>query len=182
MSPLPFLFTIFSQSLYSIVDEGNSMPWKLHFSCFIVINPSKMIFIEQFQATWPLSILMLESWLSMSSSPEVPMSSILRIPSPRHFIPQLCETSSGVVAVGVFAAEACRELWDRPSRLHIIYVVHAYCCSVIGQHSDNWNLIGQFLYIASLLIRGFTLHIFNAGYQNLCIFKPSSFLRLFLCF
>ena len=41
-----------------------------------------MIFIEQFRARWPWSIGVLESWLSMSSS-----SSILRIPSPRRFVP-----------------------------------------------------------------------------------------------
>ena len=42
-----------------------------------------MIFIEQFRARWPWSIGVLESWLSMSSSSEVPAFSILRIPSPR---------------------------------------------------------------------------------------------------
>ena len=56
---------------------------------------------------------------------------------PSTFCPRLCETFSGVVAVGVFAAEARRELWAHPSRLHLIYVVHAYCCSMIGQHSDT---------------------------------------------
>ena len=88
-----------------------------------------MIFIEQFRARWPWSIGVLESWLSMSSSSsEVPASSILRIPSPDvsspavgdifrsgrcrcvccrgSQSPRLWETSSGVVAVGVFAAEA----------------------------------------------------------------------------
>ena len=50
------------------------------------------------------------------------------------------------MAVGVFAVEARRELWARLPRLHLIYVVHAYCYNVIGQHSDNWNLIGRFLY------------------------------------
>ena len=64
---------------------------------------------------------------------------------PSMFRPRLWETSSGVVAVGVFAAEVRRELWTCPSRLRLIYVVHAYCCYVIGQHSDNWNLIGRFL-------------------------------------
>ena len=66
---------------------------------------------------------------------------------PSMFRPRLWETSSGVVAVGVFAAEARRKLWACPSRLCLIYVVHAYCC---GQHSDNWNLIGRFLYRCSL--------------------------------
>ena len=65
---------------------------------------------------------------------------------PSTFRPRLWETSSGVVAVRVFDAAARRELWAHPSRLHLIYVVHAYCCYVIGQHSDNWNLIGRFLY------------------------------------
>ena len=36
--------------------------------------------------------------------------------------------------------------WTHPSRLLLIYVVNAYCCYVIGQHLDNWNLIGRFLY------------------------------------
>ena len=62
---------------------------------------------------------------------------------PSTFRPRLWETSSGVVAVGVFAAVARRELWARPPKLHLIYVVHAYCCYVIGQHSDNWNLSDQ---------------------------------------
>ena len=52
---------------------------------------------------------------------------------PSTFRPRLWETSSGVIAVGVFAAEACRELWAHPPRLHLIYVVHAYCCYVIGR-------------------------------------------------
>ena len=65
---------------------------------------------------------------------------------PLTFHPWLWETSSGVVAVGVFAAVAHRELWARLPRLHLIYMVHAYCCYVIGQHLDNWNLIGRFLY------------------------------------
>ena len=69
---------------------------------------------------------------------------------PSAFYPQLWKTSSGVVAVGLFTAEALRELWAHPSRLHLIYLVHVYCHSVIGQHSDNWNLIGQFLYRCSL--------------------------------
>ena len=42
-----------------------------------------MIFIEQFQARWPWSVGMLESWLSRSSS-KAQASSILRIPSPRR--------------------------------------------------------------------------------------------------
>ena len=47
-----------------------------------------MIFIEQFRARWPWSIGVLESWLSVSSSSsEVPVSSILRIPPPRRFVP-----------------------------------------------------------------------------------------------
>ena len=46
-----------------------------------------VIFIKQFRARWPWSIGVLESWLSMSSSSEVPASSILRIPSPRRFVP-----------------------------------------------------------------------------------------------
>ena len=47
-----------------------------------------MIFIEQLRARWTWSIRMLESWLSMlSSSSEVPASSILRIPSHRRFVP-----------------------------------------------------------------------------------------------
>ena len=46
-----------------------------------------MVFIEQFRARWPWSIGVLESWLSMSSSSEVPASSILRIPSPRRVVP-----------------------------------------------------------------------------------------------
>ena len=111
-------------------------------------------------ARWPRSIGVLESWLSMTlSSSEVPASSILRIPSPEHFVPgcgkhlqefsaslcsehtysdvfhsqdsfpstfrpQLWETSSGVVAVGVFAAEALWVLilwsWYHSSSL--------YCC------------------------------------------------------
>ena len=45
-----------------------------------------LIFIKQFRARWPWSISVLEFWLSVSSS-EVPASSILRIPSPRHFVP-----------------------------------------------------------------------------------------------
>ena len=69
---------------------------------------------------------------------------------PSTFRPRLLETSSGVVTVGVFTAESRRELWARPSTPHLIYVVHAYCCSVIGQHSDNWNLIGRLLYRCSL--------------------------------
>ena len=69
--------------------------------------------------------------------------------SPSMFHPWLWETSSGVVALGVFAAEAHRELWARPSRLHLKDVEHAYCCYVIGQHLDNWNLIGRFLYRCS---------------------------------
>ena len=49
---------------------------------------ASMIYIEQFRAGWPWSIGVLESWLSMSSSSsEVPASSILRIPSSRHFVP-----------------------------------------------------------------------------------------------
>ena len=67
-----------------------------------------MIFIKQFWARLPWSIDKLESWLSVSSFFEVTASSILRIPSPRCFIPQLWETSSGVVIAGVFAAEARR--------------------------------------------------------------------------
>ena len=47
---------------------------------------------------------------------------------PSMFRPQLWETSSGVVAVGVFAAAACRKLLACPSRLRLIYVVCAYCC------------------------------------------------------
>ena len=46
-----------------------------------------MIFIEQFRARWPWSIGVLESWLPMSSSSEVSASSILRMPSPRRFVP-----------------------------------------------------------------------------------------------
>ena len=65
---------------------------------------------------------------------------------PSMFRPRLWETSSGVVAVGVFAAVARRELWAHPPRLRLRYMVHAYCSYVIGQHSDNWNLIGRFLY------------------------------------
>ena len=42
---------------------------------------------------------------------------------PSTFRPWLWETSSGVVAV-----EARRELWARPPRLRLIYVVHAYAC------------------------------------------------------
>ena len=56
---------------------------------------------------------------------------------PSTFRPRLWETSSGVVA-----AVARRELWGRPPRLHLIYVVHAY--------SDNWNLIGRFLSLCFL--------------------------------
>ena len=36
---------------------------------------------------------------------------------------------------------------------------------MIGQLSYNWNLIGRFLYHL-FVIRGFTLHIFKAGYQE----------------
>ena len=108
-----------------------------------------MIFIEQLQARWPWSIGLLESWLSMSSSSEVPASSILMILSPSMFRPRLWDTSSGVFAVGVFTAEARREQWARPSRLRLIYVVHAYCCYMIGQHSDYWNLIDRFQYRCS---------------------------------
>ena len=68
---------------------------------------------------------------------------------PSTFCPRLWETSSAVGAVGMFAAEVRRELWARPSRLSFIYVVHAYCWYVIGQHSDNWNLLGRFLYRCS---------------------------------
>ena len=47
-----------------------------------------MIFIEQFRTRWPWSIGVLESWLSTSSSSSgVPASSILRIHSPRRFVP-----------------------------------------------------------------------------------------------
>ena len=81
------------------------------------------------------------------------------------FLPRLWETSSGVAAVGVFAAEARRELWPRPSRLSLIYVVHVYCCSVIGQHSNNWNLIGRFLHRCSLLL-GFTTLLNILGHQR----------------
>ena len=64
---------------------------------------------------------------------------------PSTFRSRLWETSSGVVA-----AVARRELWARPPGLNLIYMVHAYSCYVIGQHSDNWNLIGQFLYCCFL--------------------------------
>ena len=65
---------------------------------------------------------------------------------PSTFRSRLWETSSGVVAVGVFAAESRRELLAHLPRLRLIYVVHSFCCYVIGQHSDSWNLIGRFLY------------------------------------
>ena len=52
---------------------------------------------------------------------------------PSTFRPQLWETSSGVVVVRVFAAE----LRARPTRLHLIYLVHVNCCSMIGQLSGN---------------------------------------------
>ena len=64
-----------------------------------------MIFIEQFRARWSWSIGVLESWLFMSSSSEVPTSSILRIPSPRRFIPG-CGRHLQEWSLYVFAAVA----------------------------------------------------------------------------
>ena len=51
-----------------------------------------------------------------------------------------------IFSIGRCRCVRCREPWACPSRLLLIYVVHAYCSYVIGQHSDNWNLIGRFLY------------------------------------
>ena len=82
-----------------------------------------MILINQFRARWSWSVGILEPWLSVSSASEVPASSILRYSFPSMFRPRLWEISSGVVAVGVFAAEARREL-----RAHQVQVsAEAYC-------------------------------------------------------
>ena len=53
-----------------------------------------MIFIGQFRARWPWSIGVLASWRSMSFSYEVPASSILRISSPRRFVPDCASLCS----------------------------------------------------------------------------------------
>ena len=66
---------------------------------------SVMIFIEQFRARWPWSIGVLESCVDVVffRSPDVFHS---QDSFPSTFHPRLWETSSGVVAVGVFSAEA----------------------------------------------------------------------------
>ena len=100
-----------------------------------------MIFIEQFRARWPWSIGILKSWLSVSSSSDVPAYSILRMPSPRRFHPRLWETSSGVVAVGVLTAEVRRELRACPSRLHHIpgaCVLLLRDWPALGQLKPDW--------------------------------------------
>ena len=108
------------------------------------------IFIEQFWARWPWSIGTYIGVLTVGvlfiQSPGIFHS---QDSFPSTFHPRLWETSAGVVVIGVFTAEAHRELWACPSRLCLMYLVHAYRCSVIDKLSGNRNLIRWFLYIAA---------------------------------
>ena len=67
-----------------------------------------VIFIEQFRASWPWSVGVLESWLSMSSSSEVPASSFSR------FLP--LDVSSPAVGV-ILRSGRCRCVRCRGSSL-----------------------------------------------------------------
>ena len=72
----------------NIFRYGTYGPWRQFLLLGTIYIEGSLIFIEQFRARLPWSIGVLESWLSMSSSSsEVPASSILRIPSPRRFVP-----------------------------------------------------------------------------------------------
>ena len=120
-----------------------------------------MIFIEQFRARWPWSIGVLESWLSMSSSS---FSKSQRLPF-SGFLP----LNASSPAVGdIFRSGRCRgsQRTVSSSRLHLIYVVHAYCYYVIGQHSDNWNLIVWLWNLVSHFERGAYAADYRKLYRN----------------